>query len=180
MAQPNANVSSGLERTVHICVIAVCLVSLALLLERRFLPNGSAPSAASSEKALVGEHIEIAGLDWRSSPMNAVLYMNTRCHFCQESTPFYREITDAQRSRRAGVSLSVLSAESPEVMREYLTKKQIVVDGVYKLSSPVPALTGTPTWLIIDAGGIVRQAFIGKLNGSKEKELLKIVQAGTT
>jgi len=104
--------------------------------------------------------------------------MSTNCHFCQESTPFYREITDAQRTRRPGVSLSVFSVESPDVMKQYLANEHIAVDGVYKLPPSITGFTGTPTWFILDANGIVRRVFIGKLDGAKEKELLKIVQVG--
>ena len=130
------------------------------------------------EFLFLGKHLEIAGINWNSSPLHAVLYLNTNCHFCRESTPFYREMADRLLGRPPGVSLSVFSVESPEVMKQYLANEQIAVDGIYKLPSSVAGMTGTPTWFILDANGIVRRVFIGKLDGAQEKELLKIVQAG--
>jgi hypothetical protein len=177
MPQPTGN--SKLERVTHICLIAVCLVALGMLLERRFVPKAASPSMEATEKALIGKHIAAPGRDWKTSQVNAVLYMSTNCHFCQESTSFYREITDVKRPRRQGVSLSVLSQESPEMMKEYLAKEHIGIDGVYKLPPSIAGLMGTPTWLILDSDGTIRRVFIGKLDASREKELLKVLNAGT-
>jgi hypothetical protein len=178
MSQPNPSASPKLERIVHVCLIVVCLVSLVLLLERRFSPQSAPRSAAAIEKALLGKRLELAGADWKSSPINAVLYMNTNCHFCQESAPFYREIVNAQRGSQTRVSLAVVPVEPPDVMRQYLANEHIGIGGVYNLPSPVAGLTGTPTWLILDIDGIVRRVFFGKLDEPRQKELLEIVQAG--
>ena len=173
---------SKLERLTHICLIIVCLVSSGLLLEHRFRPaaqirNHEAFESAPDPEALIGTHLTVRGINWRSSRINAVLFINTHCRFCAESAPFYRKIADALHDHPTGVTISVLSTEPTGDMRSFLAQEHIGVNGVYQVSTDI-GLRVTPTLLIADDHGIVRRAFIGELNLSRQAKVLDIVQTG--
>jgi hypothetical protein len=166
---------STLERTTHICLIAACIVSIGLLLERRFAP--AAGSQRPSATQLLGHRLTVAGLDWKSSGLNAVLFISTHCHFCLESMPFYRQVTAVQVDSLHSVAITIISRDPPELVKDTLSREHIRVRGVYPVPSMIP-LYGTPTLLIVDATGVVRRVFEGKLNAAGEKEFLEIVKAG--
>ncbi len=92
--------------------------------------------------------------------------------------PFYRQVAGVRQERPAGITFSALSTESAEVVKPYLAKQQVAVDGVYKLSTHIPGLSATPTLLIVDQKGIVRTVFVGKLDESLSQQVLGILRAG--
>jgi hypothetical protein len=148
-----------------------------LLLERRFKPGPSAAAVSNGIPSLVGRRLEVPGINWKSSRVNAVLFMSTQCHFCQASAPFYREL-DLTRRASPAVSLLVLSGKPTDIVRKYLTSEHIAPDGIYTLRSIVSGLSGTPTMLLVDAGGIVRRSVVGQLTAAQQKEFLDALKAG--
>jgi thiol-disulfide isomerase/thioredoxin len=168
---------SKLERATHICLIAVCVVSIALLLERRFTPAPVARAGTAAE--LLGKRLDAPGIDWKKAHLNAVLFISTSCHFCRESIPFYQRLAEERRKRSAQVALSALSREPGEKVKAYLSAERVFVDGAYQLSAAHSRLRGTPTLLLIDSNGVVQRSYVGKLDSAQEEEVLKLVRHAT-
>jgi hypothetical protein len=164
---------SRIEKATHLCLITLCLVSVALLLERRLRPAPARPKQPVSAEAFTGKHLDVPGLHWISSPLHAVLFLNTQCHFCEMSAPLYRELADLRRAHPGNLTLSVLSVEHLDVMKAFLAKESIPVDGVYRVNSEAYGLRNTPTLLIVDAHGTIQRAFIGVLDAAHRKAALE-------
>lgn len=162
---------SKLETTTHVCLIAVAVLCAGLLLERRFAPVKVGQPVTNDQ--LVGKRLDVRGLDWALARTNAILFISTRCHFCQESMPFYQRLSDTLRNV-PGVAISVVSAEPPAQIEEYLVKKHVTIDRAYQVSLPDFVVRGTPTLFIADSSGIVRRAFIGTLSSAQEEEFLAL------
>jgi len=169
---PEETSMSRLERATHICLITLSLVSVAVLLERRFAPPpvGSAWTASD----LTGKRLTAPGIEWGRAKLNAVLYISTRCHFCADSIPFYERVARAKLPAR--MALLVISMEPAETVKAYLSAKQIDVDGAYQRSPVELRRYGTPTLLLVDSNGIIRRSYVGKLNPTQEQELLNIIR----
>src|ERR1035441_5548540 len=108
---------SRLERLTHLALIALCVVSIGLLLEHRFAGGATTAPAAES---LIGKSLKVRGADWAASQTHAVLFVNSHCHYCTESAPFYRRLVGALQDGRAA-ALAVLSTEPVEVTRKFLS-----------------------------------------------------------
>jgi len=162
-----------LERTTHVCLIVVCVVSLGLLLERRFTP--ARVGTARPVVELADKRLDVPGMDWTKARLNTVLVLSTSCHFCKESTPFYRRLAEARRKQATQVAFAAVSRESAEQVKSYLAGERVVVDAAYQISGQ-PALNGTPTLLLIDSNGIVKRSYVGKLAPSQEEEVLNYVR----
>ena len=162
-----------LEKVTHGFVIGVCCLAGGLLIEQRFFPQDDA--AASPPRTLVGREVKLPGADWQAAPLSVLLQLSSTCHFCNESMPFYKQLTAARQS--AKVPVIVASSDAVAVMRQHLEDQQVVVDKV--LHSRMESFgTGTPTIYIVDSKGLVKRAFVGKLDSAGEKELLSIVERG--
>jgi hypothetical protein len=127
---------------------------------------------------LVGKKLVLDGQRWDQSPTSAVLFISSHCHFCEESVPFYRRIAQLRDRESPGFSLVVLTRDTRTDMTGFLERKALVVSGIYDVPSGFADLAGTPTILIVDASGIVRQVFLGKLSPADEEKVLKILETG--
>lgn len=150
-------------------------------MERRFVPPARAGSSerqpATRAEAFIGKHLSATGADWKSSKLNAVLFINTHCRFCNESMPFYRQLARERRSRRMeDMALLVLSYEKPEEVEKALAREQVAVDRIYRVSSDF-GLRSTPALLFIDSDGVVKRGFQGRLDASREREVLQVIRA---
>jgi hypothetical protein len=171
----DADVMTKLETVTHVFLIGVCCLAGGLLIEQRFF--SSPETGAELPAALVGREVKLPGADWQAAPLSVVLQISSTCHFCNESMPFYRQLMAARQAQAAKVPVIVASADAVAVIRKHLEDEQVSVDKV--LHSRMEAFgTGTPTVYIVDSKGVVKRAFVGKLDSSGEKELLSIVERG--
>jgi hypothetical protein len=90
----------------------------------------------------------------------------------------YRQLTAMQANSPRRLPISVISYEASESVKDALSKEHVNVNGVYRIRQ-LNGIYGTPTLFLVDANGIVRRVFEGRLEPAQEKELLQIVSAGT-
>jgi hypothetical protein len=164
---------SKLEKATHICLITVSLVSLVVILEKRF---ANVIYAKPSPTELVGKHLEVAGPVWASSKVHAVLYLGVHCQYCAASMPFYRQLSELRTDGKSATMLWAVSKDPPGEIKDLLAKEQVYVSGIYRTQKDL-AIRGTPTLLIVDSSGIVRRVFEGQLDLTREHEVLAIVTA---
>jgi len=175
---------SNLEKTTHIFLISVCAVSLTVLVKQNFMRNllGHAP-APSGQAALtrlagqvvrkdVGDSLTVPGASWKHSRMNLVIALRSDCPYCAASLPLYRKISDLARSSNKDVSVVAVSSESPATVKNFLSKAQVRLDGVYQSDLAPLGIPGTPTIVVVDHEGIIQQLFVGELPEARQKVLL--------
>jgi|HubBroStandDraft_1064217.scaffolds.fasta_scaffold366943_1 hypothetical protein len=175
VAAAAAKAMTTLEKITHGFLIAVCCLAGGLLIEQRFFPSQEAENVPSRDP--VGREVKLPGADWQAAPISVLLQLSSTCHFCNESMPFYKQLMAARQAQGGKVPVIVASSDAVAVMRKHLEDEQVIVDKV--LHSRLESFaTGTPTVYIVDSKGLVRRAFIGKLDPSGEKELLSIIERG--
>jgi len=126
----------------------------------------------------VGRPVELAGVDWQAAPLTVVLHLSSTCHFCNESMSFYQRLAETHQREGARTALIVSSQDPVFVMENHLAQQNVVVDKVLHARLDSIGVAGTPTVLIVDPGGVVRRTFRGRLDATREKELLSIMERG--
>src|ERR1700757_4688499 len=105
-----------IEALANISIIIAALLFCATLVHEKWLykPGGLAPSA-QTENRLQGTNLNIPGVTWDHADKTLVMALSTQCHFCQESVPFYKELTasPAVRAKRI-VVLAVFPQQQSE------------------------------------------------------------------
>ena len=163
-----------LEKASHLSVIAVCCLAAGLLIENRFFPP---QQAAPSRPRLLGREVSLPGANWQSAPVSVLLEISSTCPYCNASMPFYRQLMAARQAAGAKIPVLVASADAVAVMQKHLADQQVSVDKV--LHSPPEGFdTGTPTVFVVDNKGVVKRAFVGQLDATREQQLLGIVERG--
>lgn len=162
-----------LERLERHVFIVAC-VMLAALAAARIYSQFATPSSAAQTALMnpLTAGTDVAAYipaDFHTAMKNVVLIVNSGCHFCQESMPFYRRMAALRKD--GAIRLIATSMEPDVSLQQYLTTSNLAVDAAvqYKISLPV---RGTPTLLVTDNKGRVQRSWLGQLTADQEKEVL--------
>ncbi|MGH9821074.1 MAG: peroxiredoxin family protein [Pyrinomonadaceae bacterium] len=109
-------------------------------------------------------------VDWEANKTTVVLNLSTTCHFCSESTGFYRRLVQAKGPNN--FKLVAVFPQTQEEAQKYLDSHQIKVDQIISSSLASIGVTGTPTVLLVSKGGLVFASWRGKLDENGEAEVL--------
>lgn len=135
---------------------------------------GAAPTtcvAGASESNPIGHVVSLPGLDWGKSQKTLVLALQTTCHFCSESGPFYQQLV-RERARFGSTRFVAILPQPVQVSTAYLEKLGVSVDEVRQGSLAEIGVRGTPTLLLVNGSGVVSDAWYGKLQRSAEDEVV--------
>jgi hypothetical protein len=108
-------------------------------------------------------------VNWSRNGRTLVFVLSTKCHFCEESAKFHREL--ARYCGDRGISTLAVFPESTMEVVSYLKKNNINVDAVRQKSIIDLPVAGTPTLLLVGADGKVRETWIGELTPLDQKSV---------
>jgi hypothetical protein len=168
---------ANLATTVAAVLLAVVVVKTYLLPASS---AGSGPFAARpaivAQQAIVeGTSLKgrLAGVDWSRNGQTLVLAISTHCHFCTESTPFFRQIA---KEKKKDIKLLAVLPESVAEGEQYLNGEGVHVDHVSQVSLDSAGIPGTPMMLLVDSGGVVRNSWTGKLEPPVQEQVLSLLR----
>jgi len=161
-----------LDMASSIAILCVCVL-IGIIGVRKYLHSESLPSTDLPHK---GTQIELAGIDWGAANRTLVLTLSTQCHFCNESSDFYRRLAPAAIA--AKIPLVAVFPQSREEARAHWISEHLSTQGLEFVQVPSGRLpiSGTPTLILVDHKGVVLRAWVGKLPPSGEAEVIHDVQ----
>jgi peroxiredoxin len=159
-----ANIAKKVEVGANVAII-IAVVIIGIL----FVRNQSGRQQAAHEIS-VGTKFALQDVNWTTKEKSIVFALSTTCHFCSESADFYRQISEACKERN--IRTIAVFPQSAAAAEEYTKKMGLHFDEVRQASLSGLEISGTPTLLIIDNGGLVRNVWVGKLPMQTEKEVL--------
>ncbi|HSS48679.1 MAG TPA: hypothetical protein VLX28_07015, partial [Thermoanaerobaculia bacterium] len=106
-----------------------------------------------------------------------VVAVSPTCHFCNDSLPFYKHLVDERNSKGSAVKFvaAVPTEDSKAPESEKFTNAGVKPDNVVHLDFSSIKVPGTPTLLLVDNNGKVLNVWVGKLDESGEKDVLKVL-----
>ncbi len=102
-----------LDKIANISIIVAVVVFLIIISRNEFFRH--APAPPGSPAALIGKTIGVPGVHFTARQDPLILGVSATCHFCKDSLPFYRELTQ-QAQGRLNV-IAVLPQAQPEPRR---------------------------------------------------------------
>lgn len=168
------NFHQKIEVASNIAIIVVALLLGGVLVNRYFFSSAAQPASLESKEIKVGAKLPIADIDWSGSDKTLVLALSTVCRYCTESAPFYQKLA-GQRAERGEVRLVVVTPQSVDEARRYLSEHNVAVDEIRQASLNSINVRGTPTIITADKNGAVTRSWTGKLPPEKETEVMKYV-----
>jgi thioredoxin-related protein len=156
--------------------VAVLLVALAVLTAFAWGYFVNQRSATLQNGLQIGQHIgRLTNLDYASAPRSLLIVMTTKCSFCTESMPLYRQIVKAQQARDSTTRIVAVFPNTDREVKEYLQQNQLQIDSVSEVDLRTLNVAGTPTLILVDNGGKILDYWIGKLPEESELEVIKAI-----
>jgi thiol-disulfide isomerase/thioredoxin len=165
--------SSRLEKASNIALIVSAVVFLGVTIRNEFAkPAVRANSSVAIREALIGKTLHPPGMTFPRERQTVLLAVSSSCHFCQESWPFFREL--AARSEGKLDVVAVLPQSQSEA-ESYVKEAKVPVAKVVSANLQSMGVAVTPTVILLDRGGKVRDVWVGQLDEGHRKQALSRV-----
>ena len=160
-----------LESVTNIAILTAAVIA-SVVLVRNYLLSGSGPGLPPQIAA--GEKFPLTDVDWKGNGNTLVLALAPGCESCSESAPFYRRLTAELAPQR--IHMTAVLPASVEESREYLRGLNVEVSDVRQGSFELLKIRGTPTLILVDEQGVVRNVWLGRFPPDKEQAVIDSIR----
>jgi hypothetical protein len=160
-------ISKKIELAANLAILVVsCL--LAVVLVKAYFVN------ESGEEVTLTPSVASLDIAWNQNGQTLILALARNCRFCTESAPFYKQLSQS----KGNTHLVALLPQSVDEGQEYLEQLGVSVDEVKQFSLEKIGVSGTPTLLLVDTSGVVKNFWVGKLSPAQEATVLSVLAKG--
>src|SRR6185295_19263171 len=159
------------ESVTNIAILIAALIA-SVVLVRNYLLSG--PGRRLPPQVAVGETFALTDVDWKGNGNTLVLALAPGCDSCSESAPFYRRLMAELAAQR--IHVTAVLPESVEESREYLRNLNVEIGDVRQGSFELLKIRGTPTLILVDEQGVVRNVWLGRFPPDKEQQVIDILR----
>jgi len=160
-----------IEVLANVATIAAILFLAALFIRGPFRVSSARGNGRHpGNEVHAGSSLPLSGVDWSKNGKTLLLVLNEGCHFCSESTPFYRHLSEVLASR-TDVKLLAVLPQPAESAKGYLESIGVTVGEFRQASLDSLGVQGTPTLILADSKGVATEVWLGKLNEKRESEV---------
>jgi thiol-disulfide isomerase/thioredoxin len=172
-AVSQAKLKNYIEMATNVAVLLVALTVLGVFALNYFSRRSTPQLQAGLQKGQV--FARVAGVNYDTSSQTLLIAMSTKCHYCAESLPFYRQLAEAQRSKGQHVNVVAVFPNNEDEVRQYAQRNSLALETVAGVKLATLNISGTPTAVLIDNGGRVIDFWVGKQPPETEQQILKAV-----
>ena len=158
-----------LEAIANVAVIVVALAAGYVVLVR-YVAAYRAPRSVSAGDLLPA----IPSLDWSQRRHTLVLALNTGCHFCEQSVPFYQKLASAQQPIREDLGVVAVFPNDPDMVRDFMTRVNLRIRSVSAVPLDKLRVDATPTIILVNSSGRVERSWVGTLTSREELDVVKV------
>jgi|SRR2546423_4618552 len=161
---------NNIELAANIAIIVAAVLLCVVLVKNQFASNStlSANYDHLNPNNEVKEKINLPEVDWQKNGQTLLLTLSTTCHFCTESATFYRRLKQESNDTH----LVAIFPQPTSEGEDYLKKLAVSVDEVRQVPFENLNVRGTPTLMLIDSNGEVKDSWVGKLPPNQETQVL--------
>lgn len=164
----------GLERISQLAFILMCATVTAVGVQRLMANDAPAAPRKAPPPVEAGTKLELHDdLRAGSSRASLILGLSTACQFCTESMGFYRTLADLDVVRDGRLRLGVVSLQTPDAMRLYMSEHRLPIDPVVQFRESGVPIASTPAVFLVKGDGVVERSWVGQLAKEDERLLIK-------
>jgi len=175
--QPMTSPRQIIETLANAGILIVCVLIVLLFLSRKEFWLHKASSGSTDEVHFVGKKIaDVPGYHWANHPETLVLAIRKGCPYCEASLPFYKQLSGLEHQGKIHAHLLAVMPDGSSTGNEELHGQGIDIDGVFSQPLASIQVLGTPTLLLLDASGKVKNAWVGQLSPVAETEVVAALE----
>lgn len=160
-----------IELVANILIIVVALLLGGVIVQKYFF---APPAAVSNQpprlEPKIGSVMNVPDVNWSQQPKTLILALQSSCHFCNESAPFYKRVIESVKDKN--VKLVAVFPTAVEESAAHLQKLGLTNMEVKQSSLGSLQVSGTPTLILTNEKGEVTNYWVGKLSPDKETEVI--------
>ena len=115
---------------------------------------------------------ELPGYRWSSYRKTLVLAIRRGCPYCEASMPFYKQLSEQERSNMLRAHVLVVMPNDASSGGTFLRTDDVEAQAIFGQRLGALRVPGTPTVLLLDSSGRVEREWIGQLTPREEKEVM--------
>jgi hypothetical protein len=168
-----ADVRKITEIGTNIAILAVCCLIGWTIITHKSLDLRSVFAARAGEAQFDGRTLPaLPGYRWADHEKTLVLAIRKGCHFCQDSLPFYKRLSELEKSNTLHAHLLAVMPDDPASGVAALQSGGVIAQGIFNQPLNSIQVSGTPTLLLLDRNGRVVKAWVGELTSQREREVI--------
>ena len=157
------------EVLVNVSIIVVAIL-LGTVLVKNYLLSDQSQELTAASNIPRGTSLSVPNVDWSKANQTVLLVLSESCHYCTNSAPFYRRLVE--RAKERGSRVIAALPEDLNTSKAYLNGLDVPVDDVLQVNPSSLGTRATPTLVLVDNSGIVKDVWVGQLSTEKEREVL--------
>lgn len=158
----------------NIAIVIVAVLLCGVLLKNQYATTTTQDFGGSlAGEVTPQEKINLPEVDWQKGEQTLLLVLSTTCHYCSESTAFYRRLV---KERSGNTRIVAALPQDVDESQGYLKKHGVSVDDVKQINLDSIGVSGTPTLILVNNDGAVKDVWVGKLPKPDQAEVLRRVQ----
>jgi hypothetical protein len=164
-----------IEAAANIAVIALVGLFGWTVLRGNFAPSSSPNLVAQPSGPKVGLSLNqspLKDVTWAKNKSTLVLGLQTTCHFCTKSGPFFQKLA---ATASGNTKIVAVLPQTVEQSKQYLSGLGVHVDEIRSTTLASISVSGTPTLMLVDDKGVIRNVWVGKLPDEQQAEVLAAV-----
>lgn len=163
-----------LELAVNIGVIVLGAAVLFFLVKTY---RASRDASQALQEPRVGDQLPaIPGVDWKVNDRTLVLALRKGCHYCEDSMPFYRRLSELSEQKALKANLVAVFPDAGSDVDQLVKAEHLSLKTVSGVPLGTLKISGTPTIILADSSGRIIQDWVGQLSDHQEQQLLDILQ----
>ncbi|HVF55789.1 MAG TPA: hypothetical protein VM934_06540 [Pyrinomonadaceae bacterium] len=160
-----------LEVATNMAVLFVAVIVLATFV-RSYL--GSHPKPQLEAGFQKGQPFaRVPGINYNSASQTLLIAMSTKCRYCNESVPFYKQLAEAQRASGKATHIVAVFPNAEGEVKQYLQQNNLNLETITDIDLKALNINGTPSAVLIDSSGKVSDFWIGKLPQDIQQRVIK-------
>lgn len=166
-----------LDKIANGAVVLLCALAIAGVVTRHASKYQSAARQSITNGLKVGMTLPILSTAWRYDNVDSTLaiFLNDRCHACLASTADYRSIGEVAEANSRVRVVGVVTHNAKEISdRLQLSFPVVQVDNFRRFG-----VNGTPTAILVDRTGNVKDFWVGKFTSTTRKAVQDLVRRKT-
>lgn len=116
--------------------------------------------------------LAVPALDFRQSDRTLLIVVKSDCRFCTASKPFYADLLKHERGAGGSIRVFLVGPETDVNFTHYLSDLPFSHDRRLQVATDILGVSGTPTLLLVDQSGRIKDKWVGKLTNIDEATVI--------
>jgi len=172
----HTKVKTFLEVATNVAVLLVALVFLGSFVWHYFAPAEKVGIVSGLSKGAMFS--SLPGMNYKDAGQTLILALSSKCDFCTENMPFYKQLIESQRHNQNFTRIVGVFPDTENEIQRYIQEWKLNLETIPDMDFNELNLAATPTLILVDRSGKILDFWIGKPSEEVQQQIIKTISIG--